>query len=247
MILVIDIELIHNDEFFERLIYKGEETIYMVSNYGRIWSLKHKKFISVHIGNKGRRKVHLYLNGKGKTIELARVIALTFLGDGEGLEADHIDNDPLNDVLSNIQWLTPFENKSKAHQSGNIKYAEPKRGEESENSKYSEKVIRQACSMMEIGKNSKEIHNETGLPIPVIYSLYQEEKWTHVTCEYNVKNMSKAPIERIPSEIGNFINEKIKEGLSNKEIENILEIKFGLTNTYNSISNRRRRIKKGEI
>ena len=243
-----NIELLHDDEIFKRLVYKGEETIYLVSNYGRIWSLKHKKLLSSHIGSKGRRRVHLYLNGKGRTIELARVIALTFLGDGEGLDADHIDNDPLNDVLSNIQWLTPQENKSKAHKSGSIHYAEPKRGEDAGSNKYSEEAIELACSMMEEGKNSKDIAKETKLPIPVIYSLYREEKWTHVTCKYNVKNMSKAPIERVPGKLGDYINEKIKEGLTNKEIETILEIKFGLTTTYNVISNRRRRLKqKGEI
>ena len=105
-------ELIYDDEIFERLVFEGIESIYLVSSYGRVWSLKHKKYLAYHYGRDGRRRVHLYLNGKGRTIELARVIALTFLGPGEGLEADHIDNDPLNDILDNNQWLTPYENMS---------------------------------------------------------------------------------------------------------------------------------------
>lgn len=241
-------ELIYEDEIFQRLIYNGEETIYLVSSYGRIWSLKHKKYLSVYVGSKGRNRVHMYLNGKGRTVELARIIALTFLGDGEGLEADHIDNDPLNDNLSNIQWLTPFENKSKAHKSGSINYTEHKRGEDAEASKYSEQIIKEACVMMENGFNSKEISKETGLPIPIIYSLYYEDKWTHITCQYNIKNMSKAPIERVSKEAGKFIHDKIKEGLTNREIEHLLEINFGIISGYNIISNRRKRLReKGEI
>lgn len=243
-----NIPLLYEDELFQRLVYKGEETIYMVSNFGRVWSLKHKKFLAEHYGRDGRRKVHLYVNGKGRTIELARVIALTFLGPGEGLEADHIDNDPTNDVLDNIQWLTPFENKSKAHKSGSIKYAEPKRGEEAACHVYTEEMIRKACKMMEDGSNTKEISTKTGLPLPVIYNITGRDDWTHISKEYKIENMKKAPIERVSKDIGEFIHRKIKEGLTNKDIEKLLKSEFDIDSGYNIVSNRRRRLKeKGEI
>lgn len=241
-------DLLYDDEIFQRLNYKGEESIYLVSSYGRVWSLKHKKYLSISLGNKGRNKVHLYLNGKGRTMELARVIALTFLGDGEGLDADHIDNDPTNDVLSNIQWLTPYENKSKAHRDGCIHYCDQKQGEDAEASIYSNETVSKACEMMEQGKNSKEISKETGLPMPVIYNIYYKRDWTIISDNYKVENMSKAPIERVSKEVGNFIHEKIKEGFTNREIESLLESKFGIISGYNIVSNRRRRLREnGEI
>lgn len=245
--LFICIDTIENDEFFEEFIYDGKETGYMVSNYGRVWSLKTNKFMSYHYGRDGRKRVHLQINGKGKTIELARVIALTFLGSGEGLHADHIDNDPTNDVLSNIQWLTPFENKRKAHTSGSINYAHLK-GEDAPAHKYSEELIRKACKMMEDGKNPKEINKETKLPMPVIYEIRYKTHWTHISCEYNIDNIGSAPINRVSTIVGNFINNKIKEGYKNKEIETMLKEKFDIESSYNIIQNRRRRLREsGEI
>ena len=66
--LFICIDTIENDEFFEEFIYDGKETGYMVSNYGRVWSLKTNKFMSYHYGRDGRKRVHLQINGKGKKI-----------------------------------------------------------------------------------------------------------------------------------------------------------------------------------
>lgn len=240
-------ELIYEDEIFERLIFEGIESIYLVSSYGRVWSLKHNKYLANHYGRDGRRRVHLYLNGKGRTIELARVIALTFLGPGEGLEADHIDNDPLNDVLENIQWLTPYENKSKAHKSGSINY-NIRYGEESGNNLYSEDSIHEVCRLMEEGKEAKYIANVTNIPITTIYSISHKEKWTQISKNYKIENIGKSKHYRIPKEVGQFVNQKIIEGFTNREIEQMLKDEFGIISGYNIVSNRRRRLKeKGEI
>jgi hypothetical protein len=239
-------ELIYDDEIFERLVFEGIESIYLVSSYGRVWSLKHKKYLAYNYGRDGRRRVHLYLNGKSRTIELARVIALTFLGPGEGLEADHIDNDPLNDILDNIQWLTPYENKSKAHKTGSIQY-NIKRGEESGNSMYSEKDIHTVCKLMEEGKEAKYISSVTNIPITTIYSISHKEKWTHISMNYKIDNIGKSKHYKVSKEVGEFVNKKIIEGFTNREIEQMLKNEYDIISGYNIVSNRRRRLKEKGI
>lgn len=53
-------------------------------------------------------------NGKRFTLSAHRVIAECYLGScPEGYEVDHIDGDKMNNNISNLQYLTPKENKAK--------------------------------------------------------------------------------------------------------------------------------------
>ena len=79
---------------------------YQASSKGRIRS-KHKTR-SLYVGKRGYYCVGLSKNNKRKTWEVHRLIAMAFLNhtpDGYKKVVDHIDNNPLNNELSNLQVI----------------------------------------------------------------------------------------------------------------------------------------------
>lgn len=109
---------------------KGYEGIYKVSNYGNVKSLSRY----IENGNGGyyskekllkptENKVNGYLyvslcgNGNIKKYAIHKLVAISFLNnipDGTNkIVVDHIDNNKLNNNLSNLQLITNRENTSK--------------------------------------------------------------------------------------------------------------------------------------
>lgn len=56
-------------------------------------------------------RVSLYKDGVGKTYLVSRLVAATFLGNsGEGLTVNHIDGNPMNNRIENLEFLTLADN-----------------------------------------------------------------------------------------------------------------------------------------
>jgi len=105
----------------------GYEGIYQVSNLGRVKSLKfnREKILKPGIDKKGYLHVVLYNEGKQKTKRLHQLVAMAFLDytpDGTTkIVTDHIDNDRLNNRLSNLQLISNRHNCSKDRKGGTSK------------------------------------------------------------------------------------------------------------------------------
>jgi hypothetical protein len=114
------------------------EGIYEVSNLGNIKSLSRIKFnkgkfpfickekiLKLGKDTNGYYSVSLYKNGKIKTSNPHRLMAIAFLGHkpcGLKLVVDHINNNPLDNRLENLQIITNRENASKDRKNGTSKY-----------------------------------------------------------------------------------------------------------------------------
>jgi hypothetical protein len=101
---------------------KGYEGYYKVSSFGNVISIPRngtKKEASLRIPCNGRRYKHLNLakNGVNKTRTIHILVAEAFLGyDSKnklGLVVDHVDNNPHNNRLDNLQIVTHRVNASK--------------------------------------------------------------------------------------------------------------------------------------
>lgn len=109
---------------------------YQASNLGRIrtfnkttYTQRHgirhwedrilKQKITKATRNKNRydARVCLWRNGKEHTMLVARCVAMAFLGKSD-LTVNHIDGNPLNNCVDNLEWITRKENIQKGFETG---------------------------------------------------------------------------------------------------------------------------------
>lgn len=104
----------------------GYEGIYQASTFGNIRTVEgkitsNKRYAVRHWKSrilKGRgdnyatgKRVNLWKDGKAKEWLVARVVAITFLGDPpEGFTVNHIDGNRLNNRVDNLEWLSLADN-----------------------------------------------------------------------------------------------------------------------------------------
>jgi hypothetical protein len=105
----------------------GYEGHYQVSNLGRVKSIKFnkEKIMSIHQGNKHGYYTVGLRNGSRKSYLVSRLVAYAFLGlELNNIQkiVDHIDNNPLNNNLCNLQIVNQRENASKKIHQTSSKY-----------------------------------------------------------------------------------------------------------------------------
>ena len=96
--------------------YKGK---YLVSNLGRIKSLKYLKprILKAFANNKGYERVCLSKNGVAHHFLVSRLVAEAFCPNPDPENAttvDHIDHDTSNNNAENLRWL-PLHDNAKNH------------------------------------------------------------------------------------------------------------------------------------
>lgn len=108
---------------------------YQVSNLGNVKSkdrytkakdneIIHRKefLLKGFINKKGYKQVTLYDdNGKPKTMRVHKLVALTFIENENNLsQINHIDGNKLNNEVSNLEWISNYDNMQHAIKNGLI-------------------------------------------------------------------------------------------------------------------------------
>ena len=113
---------------------------YIIYEDGTIKSLLTGKLITKRIGPKGYYQVNLCINKKCKTFMLHRLIASLFIDNPNNLPCiNHRDGNKLNNVLSNLEWITHKGNTQHAFAMGLIHSA---KGKGTLNGKFTEDDVR---------------------------------------------------------------------------------------------------------
>ena len=97
------------------------EGFYQVSNLGNVKSLNYRrtgKPKKMVLSLNSKKRLNTYLSKKGiiKNYQIHCLVAISFLKhkpDGHKIVVDHIDNNPINNHLYNLQLITQRENTSK--------------------------------------------------------------------------------------------------------------------------------------
>ena len=105
---------------------KDFEGLYQVSNFGRVKSLlfKKEKVLKPHASKGHYYCVSLHKNKLSKTFKVHKLVAIAFINhepNGYKTVVDHIDNNPLNNNVDNLQLISHRENCSK-DKKGTSKY-----------------------------------------------------------------------------------------------------------------------------
>lgn len=118
---------------------EGYEGLYQVSDRGRVKSLPRKdgrgcpvkeRYLKPHTNKRGRKSVILSKNGITKKYFVHRLVAGAFLGPSE-LTVNHIDENPSNNCVENLEYMTVKENCNYGHrnekisQAGRLKQGKP--------------------------------------------------------------------------------------------------------------------------
>lgn len=90
----------------------GYDGLYMVSNYGHILSCRQNKIMKPRI-SKGYLLVNLKKGGKPKSYSVHRIVAKHFIENPYNKpEINHLDENKLNNHVSNLRWATSKENSN---------------------------------------------------------------------------------------------------------------------------------------
>ena len=113
---------------------KDYEGLYQISNLGNIKSVTRKvknkkygtmiakeKILKQNMSKAGYFTIGLCKNGKTKTTSVHRLVASTFILNPKNKPCiNHLDNNPSNNNVKNLEWCTQKENIQHACKSGNM-------------------------------------------------------------------------------------------------------------------------------
>lgn len=98
--------------------YEGR---YLVSNYGRVFSLLSNKILSIRLNDDGYAVISLQTKEhKRKTERIHRLVALAFIPNPDGLpEVNHINCIRNDNRIENLEWVSRKDNNAYTSKCGN--------------------------------------------------------------------------------------------------------------------------------
>lgn len=122
-----------------------ESPDYLVNECGQVYSLKTNKFLKLQLDGHGYYQINVSLGSREKRItkKVHRLVTFAFLGEPpEGkTDVNHIDGNPKNNHVSNLEWCNDSENLKHAHRLG-LKKTVKLFGEDSGAAKITESEVR---------------------------------------------------------------------------------------------------------
>lgn len=126
---------------------RAYEGWYEVSSLGRVRRVRPGKgtrvglIVKQQLTTRGRWQVSLSKDGEHRSLPVHVLVAHAFIGPRpDGMEINHIDFDCLNNIPSNLEYITPIENVKHAYAHGQAERT-TQRGSQQGNAKLTESDI----------------------------------------------------------------------------------------------------------
>lgn len=137
-------------------------------------------FLSPTSDSDGYLKVNLMHKGRLKTVRVHRLVLLTYAGNPpEGKpQARHLDGNPHNNKLENLQWGSPQENAADKIRHGTARHNIAK-------SRFSKEDISKIREMRARGNTYRKIANQFETCQSQIFYIVNGYYWSHIQGEIN--------------------------------------------------------------
>ena len=161
----------------------GYEGLYEVSNLGRVKSLSRfqsttERILKGEYDNRGYYRVRLSKENITKKFQIHRLVASVFIKNPSfvRLQINHIDGNPSNNNVSNLEWCTHSENMKHAFKTG----LQSLKGEKNTQSKLTEPDIIYIRKLLRYGVYQKDIAKEFGVSRRCITDINIGKTWCSV-------------------------------------------------------------------
>ena len=96
--------------------YNGQPTTYYITEDAKLYNEKTNNWLKGQVSKNGYLTYNISINGNKKRLYAHRMLMETYCPNknSKNLEVNHKDGNKLHNVLSNLEWLTPRENKEHA-------------------------------------------------------------------------------------------------------------------------------------
>lgn len=155
------------------------EGLYEISNFGRVKSLPKinrpcEKLAKTRIGSSGRVQVMLHKGKIKKYVLVHRLIAYAFIPNIYNKPCiNHIDNNPENNLISNLEWCTHQENTNHA-----LKCNRFQLGIKRYNSIFTDNDV---LEIFNSNCNQKELAEKYNCSSSAIGMIKTGRNWSHIT------------------------------------------------------------------
>lgn len=122
-------------------------------------------------------------NGRRECARVHRLVASSFIENSEMKpEVNHIDGNKSNSCLSNLEWVTPKENRVHAWEKGlrNKSHLRPQYGVRNGSSKLTDEIVVSMRILRQKGESYQSIANLFGVAKSTAMRAIKSELWTHI-------------------------------------------------------------------
>lgn len=172
-------------KMWKDVIFEGEHTIYVVSNYGDVYNTKLKNPMKLTLNTQGYVTVNLSIKKQIHHTRVHRLVAEAFIPNIDPknkTQVNHIDGNKLNNRANNLEWVSCQQNMDHAWENGLYQ-----RGSGCASSKYKDDQIHAACKMLENAEYSyQQIADATGVGRDMVQRIAAGKNWGHIAEKYKI-------------------------------------------------------------
>lgn len=218
-------------EYFAQAVYNNELVPdYYVSNYGRVWCTRLKRFLRQSPDKDGYLRVSLVIHGKSKTIKVHRLVMMTFhpIANPDDFIVNHRDVNVQHNWDTNLEWTTVMGNTRYGWDVGSNK----NRGSGNVRTVVKEEDVHTICQLLEQGNRPCEICDHFGITdkkermrfSAIASGIAHYKSFRHISKDYNIKG-SKG-MDRYRENFAYFVCEFLYSdiGYTDEEIAQYLNI-----------------------
>ena len=223
------------------------KTDYEVTITGNVYNVVTGLKLSPAIVNRYYKILIYYTDRDGvktrKQISIHRLVADTFIPNPYNKkEVHHIDEDPLNNDVTNLLWVTNKEHNLIHQKLGKFQKS-ARYGESNNFCKTTEDTVRKICNEFIINElTPPEIAKKYGVSRKTVTLLLHKKRWPHITKDMDFSNYDK--LRYVSKEEKDKVIELLKDtNLSLLDISNLT----GVSHTYVSHINRMKNIRKKNL